>query len=98
MVTDKEIAAMKLLAIVTGNRRKDFWDLHQLMKNYSLECMIEWSINRNPYSLEKEEILQAFDKVWDFADSDDIISLTDEKWPFVADELYTEAQRLMECK
>lgn len=94
MASDKEIAAMKLLAIVTGDRCKDFWDVHQLMKTYPLETMIEWSLKRNPYTLTRTDILQSFEKIWDFPEPYDIISLTDEKWPFVADELYTEAKGL----
>ena len=95
MVSAKDIAAMKLLSIVTGNRCKDFWDLHMLMKTYSLDTMIEWSLKRNPYTLERNEILNSFDKVWDFPEPTDIITLSNEKWPFIADELYTEAQRML---
>lgn len=95
MVSDKDIAAMKLLSIVTGNRCKDFWDIHKLMKIYSLEEMIEWSLKRNPYTLERDEILLSFDKVWEFSEPGDIITLTNDKWPFIADELYTEAHRLL---
>lgn len=94
MASDKEIAAMKLLATVTGNRPKDFWDLHELLQSYSLETMIEWALKRNPYTLTRSEILEAFNKVWDFPEPEDIISLKEHKWPFIADALFTEARKL----
>lgn len=94
MLSDKDIAAMKLLAIITGNRVKDFWDIHELMQKYSLESMIEWSIQRNPYTVNRQEILDAFEKVWDFPEQQDIICLRHKLWPFVADELYTASKAL----
>lgn len=94
MASDKEIAAMKLLAIVTGNRLKDYWDIYELKQTYSLEEMIGWALQRNPYTLTRKEILDSFNKVWEFPDPDDIISLKDYQWPFIADELYTEARNL----
>lgn len=57
LASDKDIAAMKHLAIVTGSRCKDFWDIHELTKYYSLEDMIRWSLKRNPFTLEVEDIL-----------------------------------------
>lgn len=95
LVTDREIAAMKLLAIVTGNRPKDFWDIHSLMEYYTLEDMIGWAMDRNTYTLERKEVLEAFNKVWDFPEPEDIISLKGGKWPFIADELFEMAQHLL---
>lgn len=94
LASDKEIAAMKLLAVVTGNRPKDFWDIHELLKNYSLSEMITWAIKRNPYTLTETDILKAFNKIWDFPEPEDIISLNNDRWPFIADKLFDEAKRL----
>ena len=95
MASYKEIAAMKMLAIVTGNRCKDFWDIHELINKYSLNSMISWGLERNPYTLSRTEILEAFNKVWDLPDHTEIITLKDYKWPFIADELYSLARQLL---
>lgn len=94
LASAKEIAAMKLLAIVTGNRPKDFWDIHALLKSYSLSDMIAWAIKRNPYTLTETDILAAFNKVWDFPEPEDIIALNDDRWPFIADKLFESAKLL----
>ena len=94
IASDKEIAAMKLLAIVTGNRPKDFWDLYELNQHYELPTMIEWALKRNPYTLSKAEILEAFNKIWDFPEPEDIICLKSRRWPFIADELFDDAKKI----
>lgn len=48
---------MKMLAIVTGNRKKDYWDIHELLEYFTLDSMIEWGIKRHPYEISEEEIL-----------------------------------------
>lgn len=59
MLSDKDIAAMKMLAITTGERRKDYWDIHTLLERYTLTEMIEWGLQRYPYNLEKTDIIEA---------------------------------------
>ncbi|NBV68396.1 MAG: nucleotidyl transferase AbiEii/AbiGii toxin family protein, partial [Flavobacteriia bacterium] len=46
----EEIAAMKLEVIGNGGRKKDFWDLHELLEHYSLAQMITFYEKRYPYS------------------------------------------------
>jgi len=96
MLSEKDIAAMKLLAIVTGCRAKDFWDIHELMQRYDLDTMIQWAVMRNPYTLDRSTILHSFKKVWELPEPDDIICMKHKIWPFVADELYTAARMLSE--
>ena len=60
----KEIAAMKLGVI--GNqiyRQKDFWDVHDLLEDYSLSEMIQWALQRDPYSFTKEDIIKGLQQV-----------------------------------
>ena len=54
MATQKQIAAMKMEAVNTGGRKKDWWDIHELLKYYSLDEMLrlherweEWTHDRN---------------------------------------------------
>lgn len=51
---------------------------------------------RNPYTLDRDSILQSFKKVWELPEPDDIICMKHKIWPFVADELYTAAKMLSE--
>jgi len=60
----REIAAMKLGVI--GNqiyRQKDYWDIHDLLENYSLSEMIQWAKQRDPYSYTKEDIITGLQQV-----------------------------------
>lgn len=95
MACDKEIAAMKMLAITTGNRRKDFWDIHELLDKYSLADMIEWGLQRYPYSLTRDDIFKSLMNVWEIEDETDIISLKSGYWEFVADDIEHEALKIM---
>ena len=60
----REIAAMKLGVI--GNqiyRQKDFWDIHEMLENYSLSEMIQWALERDPYSITRDDIITGFRQV-----------------------------------
>lgn len=60
----REIAAMKMLAI-GGNiqRQKDYWDIHDMLSDFSIEEMIQWGLQRNEYSLTEQDILNGFDNI-----------------------------------
>ena len=61
---------MKLLAIAGPvKRQKDYWDIHEMMQDYSLRQMIEWSLDRHPYSLSEQEIIEGFSKLEDIEES-----------------------------
>ena len=60
----REIAAMKLGVI--GNqiyRQKDYWDVHDLLEDYSLSEMIQWALQRDPYSFTKEDVIKGLQQV-----------------------------------
>ncbi len=67
-ITDqREIAAMKIGVIGSQiYRQKDYWDIHEMLENYSLSEMIQWALERDPYSITRDDIingLQQVDKV-----------------------------------
>lgn len=64
----EEIAAMKFEVIGNGGRKKDFWDIHELLDSYTLDEMIEFYLKRNPYGYSKDELLV---KVVDFSNAED---------------------------
>lgn len=60
----REIAAMKIGVI--GNqiyRQKDYWDVHDLLEDYSLSEMIQWALQRDPYSFTKDDIIKGLQQV-----------------------------------
>jgi len=60
----REIAAMKLGVI--GNqiyRQKDYWDIHDLLEDYSLSEMIEWALQRDPFSFTEDDIIKGLQQV-----------------------------------
>ncbi|WP_452600341.1 nucleotidyl transferase AbiEii/AbiGii toxin family protein [Pontimicrobium sp. MEBiC01747] len=63
----EEIAAMKFEVIANGGRKKDFWDIHELLETFTLNQMIDFYLKRNPYGYSKEELLL---KVIDFSNAD----------------------------
>jgi hypothetical protein len=64
----EEVAAMKFEVVGNGGRKKDFWDIHELLESYTLDEMIEFYLKRNPYGYSKDELLV---KVVDFSNAED---------------------------
>lgn len=64
----EEVAAMKFEVIANGGRKKDFWDIHELLETYTLDEMIDFYLKRNPYSYSKDELLA---KTIDFSKAED---------------------------
>lgn len=64
----EDIIAMKLDVIARGGRKKDFWDIHELMNEYSFEDMIKLYKKQHPYGLNKAGIKKKFT---DFKNADE---------------------------
>lgn len=64
----EEVAAMKFEVIANGGRKKDFWDIHELLETYTLDEMIDFYLKRNPYGYSKDELLA---KTIDFFKAED---------------------------
>lgn len=64
----EEVAAMKFELIANGARKKDFWDIHELLEMFTLDEMIGFYIKRNPYGYSKDELLH---KITDFSKAED---------------------------
>jgi len=68
MASIEEIAAMKMEVIGNGGRKKDFWDIHELLDYLSLEQMFTFHAERYPYSHRKDLLIN---KLVDFQFADD---------------------------
>ncbi len=65
----EEIVAMKIDVVQREGRKKDFWDLHELLGRYSIDEMLYLHEQRYPYSHQRDLILKNFTK-FDEADND----------------------------
>lgn len=95
IASEKEIAAMKLQAITQNEqRRKDFWDIHELLESYSLSEMIDWGINRYPWSITKEGIKDGFNRLPRIMDCTEVICMKGKYWEFIVEDLIEEANSI----
>ncbi len=79
----EEIIAMKIDIIARGGRKKDFWDLHDLMNDYSLKQMLALHKERYPYSHNKGLIKKNFTN-FEMADGDfEPICLKQKYWELI---------------
>ena len=64
----EEIIAMKLDVILRNGRKKDFWDIHELREDYTIDQMFALHEKRYPYTHDKESLTVKFT---DFKEADD---------------------------
>lgn len=87
MATTEEIIAMKIDVVQRGGRKKDFWDLHELLPQYGIRSMLNLHNMRYPYNHEERRILRNFTD-FDLADKDfDPICLRGKYWEFIKEDI-----------
>ena len=90
----EEIAAMKIDVVSRSGRKKDFWDIHELMKIFSIEDMLHLHEERHPYSHDKQEIITNFSS-FENADIDfDPICLRRKYWEIIKLDLIEAVQQM----
>lgn len=85
--TIEEIIAMKIDAVQRGGRKKDFWDLHELLPRYKVKVMLELHKLRYEYNHDTDLILRNF---IDFSKADhdfDPICLRGKYWEFIKEDI-----------
>jgi predicted nucleotidyltransferase component of viral defense system len=87
MATIPEIIAMKMDIIQRGGRKKDFWDLHELLDNYSINDMIELHKKRFEWTHDEEMIRKNFTNFLTADNDFDPICLKGKIWEFVKEDL-----------
>ena len=78
-----DAVAMKVYVISRGGRKKDFWDLHELLNAYSIPQMLEVHKQRHEYTHDHDQIIANFT---DFASADediDPICLKGKEWELI---------------
>ena len=83
MFSTADIMAMKIQAILGRGKKKDFWDIAELLKDYSVQEFIDF--HREKYSTQNLLITvpQAMTYFADAEESEDPISLKGQTWESV---------------
>jgi hypothetical protein len=86
MATVDDIVAMKVDVISRGGRKKDFWDLHELLNDYTLQEMLKLHKKRTEFTHDEAQIRRSF---LDFTKADeeyDPICLRGKYWEFIKED------------
>ncbi|QEE49888.1 nucleotidyl transferase AbiEii/AbiGii toxin family protein [Flavobacterium alkalisoli] len=87
MATAEEIIAMKMDIVQRGGRKKDFWDLHELLASHAVSQMIALHEKRYPYTHDRQRIVANFTD-FRLADDDfDPVSLKGYYWELIKEDL-----------
>ncbi len=80
MYSNADIAAMKIQAILGRAKKKDFWDLYELLQNYSLQQMIDWHRQKYPSQMLAISIPHAISYFSDADESETPVSFKNQTW------------------
>lgn len=79
----KDITAVKIEVIQNGGRKKDFWDLHELLNYFSLEEMLAFHKIRYPFTHDSDLIIKNFTN-FQIADEDfEVLCLKGKHWEVI---------------
>lgn len=95
MATRRDIAAMKMEAVNTGPRKKDFWDIHFLLEYYSLEDMLLFHQERHPYTHNREELLDKLTTFEPVEDEPDPVCYLGKEWIDIKLDILSEVKKQM---
>jgi predicted nucleotidyltransferase component of viral defense system len=75
--------AMKIQAILGRGKKKDFWDLHELLKHYSLQQIMDWHKQKYPNQMLAISIPNAITYFVDADNSETPVSFKKQTWESV---------------
>ncbi len=79
----EEIATMKLDVIGRNGRKKDFWDLHEIMNVYTLHELVKFYENKYPYNHSRQELIQGLTNFEKANNDFDPICLKGKHWELI---------------
>jgi len=80
MYDDRDLIAMKIQAVLGRGKKKDFWDIAELLEHYDLSQMIDFHKAKYPNQMLLIAIPQAIIYFQDADNSDEPISLKGQTW------------------
>jgi predicted nucleotidyltransferase component of viral defense system len=78
-----DIAAMKIQAILGRGKKKDFWDLYELLKHFSLQQIMDWHKLKYPNQMLAISIPHAITYFVDAEESETPVSFKKQTWESV---------------
>ena len=87
MYSSEDIGAMKIQAILGRGRKKDFWDLFELLQHYSLEQLIAFHSKKYPSQMLAISIPNAITYFIDAEESETPVSFKKQTWEGVKKEI-----------
>jgi len=79
----QEIAAMKLDVIGRGGRKKDFWDIHELLNHFELSEILDFYPKRYPYNFSRDKLIQQLTNFKTAENDPDPICLLGKYWELI---------------
>lgn len=86
MATIEEIIAMKIDVVQRGGRKKDFWDLHDLLQSYNINQMLDLHQQRYPYTHNRDLIIQNFTSFQQADEDFNPICFKGKYWEFIKED------------
>ena len=83
MYSNADIAAMKIQAILGRAKKKDFWDLAELLQHYSLQQIIDWHKQKYPSQMLAISIPNAISYFSEADESETPVSFKKQTWESV---------------
>ena len=80
LYSNVDIGAMKIQAILGRGRKKDFWDLYELLQHYPLEQLISWHKQKYPSQMLAISIPNAITYFVDAEESEEPQSFKNQNW------------------
>jgi len=78
--SNEDISAMKINAILGRRKKKDFWDLYELLHHFTLSEIIGFHRKKFPNQMLLISIPQAITYFADADESEDPVSLKEQTW------------------
>jgi predicted nucleotidyltransferase component of viral defense system len=80
MYSSVDIAAMKIQAMLGRGKKKDFWDIYELFKHYSLQQVMDWHKQKYPSQMLAISIPHALTYFVDAEESETPVSFKNQTW------------------
>jgi predicted nucleotidyltransferase component of viral defense system len=78
--SNADIAAMKIQAILGRAKKKDFWDLYELLQHYSLQQIMDWHKQKYPSQMLAISIPNALSYFVEADESETPVSFKKQTW------------------
>jgi predicted nucleotidyltransferase component of viral defense system len=96
MYSIEDIIAMKVQAVLGRGKKKDFWDIAELLNHYSLENFIEFHTQKYKSQNLLISIPHALTYFSDADESEDPVSLKGQTWESVKSEIQKKVREYLQ--